>query len=66
MNIAFCVCAHTDFPELTRLLDRLLQIGDVFLHIDKKNGKLFSDVVRLFSERCSEEWKHDSTPPYLK
>lgn len=62
MNIAFCVCAHTDFAELTRLLDRLLNMGDVFLHIDKKNGQLFEDVVNLFSKKCEKDGLNISTP----
>lgn len=37
MEIAFLVAAHTDAKQLFRLTWPLLEMGDVFIHIDKKN-----------------------------
>ena len=37
MEIAFLVAAHTDAKQLFRLTWSLLEMGDVFIHIDKKN-----------------------------
>lgn len=36
MEIAFLVAAHTDAKQLFRLTWSLLEMGDVFIHIDKK------------------------------
>lgn len=35
-QIAYLVAAHTDFDQLIRLCSRLVESGDVFVHIDKK------------------------------
>ncbi len=36
MNIAFLIAAHKDEQQLFRLVKKLLTIGDIYVHIDKK------------------------------
>lgn len=52
MEIAFLVAAHTDAKQLFRLTWSLLEMGDVFIHIDKKNKdphffKIINKIVLL-------------------
>lgn len=37
MNIAYLISAHTDAPQLKRLIDALQPDADFFIHIDKKS-----------------------------
>lgn len=48
-DIAFLVLAHTDPRQLGRLCDRLIEVGDVYIHIDAKYE------LSSFKETCSKE-----------
>lgn len=44
MNIAYLISAHTDAPQLKRLIDALHKDAEYFIHIDKK-----SDITKFTS-----------------
>lgn len=44
MNIAYLISAHTDAPQLKRLIDALHKDAEFFIHIDKK-----SDITKFTS-----------------
>ena len=52
MNIAFLIAAHKDEQQLLRLVKKLLTIGDIYVHIDKKTASSVFENFRncLFSD----------------
>lgn len=57
MKFAFLVEAHTDAYQIERLVKSLLEIGDVYIHIDAKTKD------KSIKERLSEikSYLHDSS-----
>lgn len=49
MKYAFLIAAHCDVDQLLRLMKRLLSLGDIYVHIDKKvKDKNYLDKVEAF------------------
>lgn len=46
MKFAFLVEAHTDAYQIERLVKSLLEIGDVYIHIDAKTNLLRNGLVK--------------------
>lgn len=66
MKLAYMIQAHKDFEQLTKLMDTLLdEDTDLFLHVDKKNEHLYSEInqryegiqnVHVISNRENVNW----------
>ena len=59
MNFAFLVAAHTDAKQVERMVKCLLEVGDVYVHIDAKTED--GSVM----ERLNEVKKHLSDKTQL-
>lgn len=62
MNIAYLISAHTDAPQLKRLIEALHEDADFFIHIDKKSDiTKFTSIIQgenihFIEERCDVRW----------
>lgn len=62
MNIAYLISAHTDAPQLKRLIDALHKDAEYFIHIDKKSDiNQFTTIIKgknihFLSERVDVRW----------
>lgn len=62
MNIAYLISAHTDAPQLKRLIEALHRDAHFFVHIDKKSdlglftSLIHQDNVHFLQERVDVRW----------
>lgn len=66
MKIAFLIAAHTDIIQLNRLINSLIQTGDIYIHLDKKSKFTFqlpntssipnSHKIYFLQKRISVTW----------
>lgn len=62
MNIAYLISAHTDAPQLKRLIDALHKDAEYFIHIDKKSdiGQFTSIIsapnIHFIEDRIDVRW----------
>ena len=62
MNIAYLISAHTDAPQLKRLVEALHPDAHFFIHIDKKSditpftSLLQGDNIHFLTNRVNVRW----------
>lgn len=62
MNLAYLISAHTDAPQLKRLIEALQDDAHFFIHIDKKSDispfttLLNGDRIHFLDERFDVQW----------
>ena len=54
VKIAFLLGVHMDVPQAKRLCERLLEVGDVFIHVDKKAEKVYADMRGYVDENAHD------------
>lgn len=68
-NLAFMILAHTDFDQLIRLCEKLVDYGDIYIHVDKRTDDDYvsrlhtyisttnvSHVIKLINHRINVTW----------
>lgn len=62
MKVAYLIIAHTDIKQLNRLIKRLINTGDVYIHLDAKSNinineiESNSDKIHILSKRINVAW----------
>lgn len=53
ISIAFLIMAHTDLPQLERLCKKIVEYGDVYIHVDKKVEDCYVVKLKEYVETLS-------------
>lgn len=58
MKYAFLIAAHSDAEQLLRLMKRLLSLGDIYVHIDKKvKDSDYLNKVKAFASNVGGKFR---------